>query len=105
MLNCAVPGTLSRTGENPPYGILGGAAGNVTMGAGLRPRSKELEPSPDPKVCAPVPHPTARRQPAVLTEGNMLNTSRFSRMSTGLGPIATGTLRGRRICWLKNRML
>src|SRR6516162_8428476 len=47
----------------------------------------------------------AKRQPADLTEGNMLNTSRFSRMSTELGQIATGTLRGRRICWLKNRML
>ena len=36
----------------------------------------------------------AKRQPADLTEGNMLNTSRFSRMSTELGRIATGTLRG-----------
>src|SRR5215469_1079518 len=37
----------------------------------------------------------ARRRPAGTTEGNMLNTSRFIRMSTGLGRIATGTLRGR----------
>jgi hypothetical protein len=58
MLNCAVPGTLSRTGENPPYGILGGAAGDLAMGAGLRPTSKGVEPPPDPTVRAPVPHPT-----------------------------------------------
>ena len=47
----------------------------------------------------------AKRQPADLTEGNMLNTSRFSRMSTERGRIATGTLRGWRICRLRNRML
>ena len=47
----------------------------------------------------------AKRQPADLTEGNMLNTSRFSRMSTELGRIATGTLRGWRIGRLRNRML
>src|SRR6516225_1998330 len=47
----------------------------------------------------------ARRQSADSTEGNMPNTSRFIRMSTGLGRIATGTLRGRRICRLRNRML
>ena len=38
----------------------------------------------------------AKRRPADSTEGNMLNTSRFSRMSTELGRIATGTLRERR---------
>jgi len=47
----------------------------------------------------------AKRRPADSTEGNMLNTSRFSRMSTELGRIATGTLRGWRICRLRNRML
>src|SRR5262245_6565877 len=47
----------------------------------------------------------ARRQSAGSTEGNMLNTSRFNRMSTGLGRLATGTLRGRRIRRLRNRML
>jgi hypothetical protein len=47
----------------------------------------------------------ARRQSAGSAEGNMPNTSRFIRMSTGLGRIATGTLRGRRICRLRNRML
>src|SRR6516165_4332770 len=47
----------------------------------------------------------ARRRPAGTTEGNMLNTSRFTRMSTGLGRVVTGTLRGWRICRLKNRML
>jgi len=31
--NYAVPGAWSRTGENPPYGIFGGAAGNVATGA------------------------------------------------------------------------
>src|SRR6516225_9938058 len=38
----------------------------------------------------------AKRRPADSTEGNMLNTSRFSHMSTELGRIATGTLRERR---------
>jgi hypothetical protein len=47
----------------------------------------------------------ARRQSADSTEGNLPNTSRFLRMSTGLGRIATGTLWGRRICQLRNRML
>src|SRR6516225_5470562 len=47
----------------------------------------------------------ARRQSADSTEGNMPNTLRFIRMSTGLGRIATGTLWGRRICRLRNRML
>ena len=92
LLNCAVPGTSSRTGETPPYGISGGAAGDVTMGAGLRASPKGMELPPDPTVCAPVPHPTARRQSADSTEGNMPNTSRFIRMSTGLGRTATGTL-------------
>jgi hypothetical protein len=31
-LNCEVPEAWSRTGENPTYGILGGAAGNVAHG-------------------------------------------------------------------------
>jgi hypothetical protein len=77
----------------------------VTMGVGLRPSPKGMEPPPDPTVRAPVPHPTARRQSADLTEGNMLNPSRFIRMSTGLGRIAAGTLWGWRICRLRNRML
>ena len=47
----------------------------------------------------------ARRQSADSTEGNMPNPSRFIRMSTGLGRSATGTLRGWRICRLRNRML
>jgi hypothetical protein len=47
----------------------------------------------------------ARRRPAGSTEGNMPNTSRFTRMSTGLGWIATGTLRVWRIRRLKNGML
>jgi hypothetical protein len=51
------------------------------------------------------PSREAEHQPAGLTEENMLNTSRFSRMSTELGRTATGTLRGWRICRLKNRML
>jgi len=68
LLNCAVPGTSSRTGENPPYGILGGAAGDVAMGAGLRPSPKGVEPPPDPTVRAPVPHPT-RSEANCLTSG------------------------------------
>jgi len=47
----------------------------------------------------------ARRQSADPTEGNRLNPSRFLRLSTGLGRLATGTLRGWRICRLRNRML
>jgi hypothetical protein len=47
----------------------------------------------------------AKRQSVGSIEGNMLNTSRFLRMSTELGRIATGTLRGWRIYRLRNRML
>src|SRR5262249_32606895 len=82
-----------------------GAAGDVAMGAGLRPSPKGMEPPPDPTARARVPHPTARRRSAGLTEGNMPTPSRFTRLSTGLGRRATGTLRGRRICRLRNRML
>ena len=46
--NCTVPGAGSRTGENPPYGILGRAAENVATGAGLRPTAKAVDPPPDP---------------------------------------------------------
>ena len=61
LLNCAVPGTLSRIGENPPYGISGGAAGDVAMGVGLRPTPKGVEPPPDPTVRAPDLDPTDER--------------------------------------------
>jgi hypothetical protein len=47
----------------------------------------------------------AKRRPADSVEGNMLNTSWFSRMSTELGRIAAGTIRGWPICRLRNRML
>ena len=47
----------------------------------------------------------AKRQSTGSTEGNTLNTSRFSRMSTELGRIATGTLQGWRLCRRRNRML
>ena len=77
----------------------------MAMGAGLRPSPKGMEPPPDPTVRAPVPHPTARRQSADPTEGNRLNPSRFLRLSTGLGRLATGTLRGWRTGRLRNRML
>ena len=59
MLNWQVPGAWSRTGENPTYGVPGRAAGNVAMGAGLRPGAKALEEPPDPNVRALALYPTA----------------------------------------------
>jgi hypothetical protein len=47
----------------------------------------------------------AKRRPTDSVEGNMLNTSRFTRMYTELDRIATGTACGWRICRLRNRML
>jgi len=43
---------------NPHAGFDEAGAGNVTMGAGLRPRTKVLDEPPDPKVSAPVLDPT-----------------------------------------------
>ena len=43
---------------NPHAGFDEAGAGNVTMGAGLRPRTKVLDEPPDPKVRAPVLDPT-----------------------------------------------
>ena len=43
---------------NPHAGFDAARAGNVTMGAGLRPRTKVLDQLPDPKVRAPLLDPT-----------------------------------------------
>jgi hypothetical protein len=43
---------------NPHAGFDEAGAGNVAMGAGLRPRTKVLDAPPDPKVRAPVLDPT-----------------------------------------------
>jgi hypothetical protein len=43
---------------NPHAGFDEAGAGNVTMGAGLRPRTKVLDEPPDLKVRAPVLDPT-----------------------------------------------
>ena len=43
---------------NPHAGLDEAGAGNVAMGAGLRPTTKGVEKPPDPKVRAPVLDPT-----------------------------------------------
>jgi hypothetical protein len=43
---------------NPYAGLDEAGAGNVTMGAGLRPTTKGVEKPPDPKVRAPALDPT-----------------------------------------------
>ncbi len=43
---------------NPHAGLDAAGAGNVAMGAGLRPTTKGVEKPPDPNVCAPVLDPT-----------------------------------------------
>ena len=48
-----------KPGTGKPYaGFDVAGAGNVTMGAGLRPRAKALDKPPDPTVGAPVLDPT-----------------------------------------------
>jgi hypothetical protein len=42
---------------NPHAGLDEAEAGNVAMGAGLRPTTKVVEKPPDPKVHAPAPDP------------------------------------------------
>jgi hypothetical protein len=80
-LNRAVPGAGSRTGENPPYGIFGRAAGNVTTGAGLRPTAKGVDWPPDPTVDAPVFYPTGRDRRAAPLGGTRRSTSRLRSLS------------------------
>jgi hypothetical protein len=53
-----------RSAGNPPATFDEAGAGNVTMGAGLRPGLKGKETPPDPKVYAPALDPTAK-------EGNL----------------------------------
>ena len=43
---------------NPHAGLDEAGAGNVAMGAGLRPTTKDVEKPPDPKVRAPALDPT-----------------------------------------------
>ena len=50
---------LSATGRgNPHAGLDAAGAGNVAMGAGLRPTTKGVEKPPDPEVRAPALDPT-----------------------------------------------
>lgn len=47
-----------RSAGNPHAAFDEAGAGNVTMGAGLRPIAKAMDGPPDPKVRAPVLDPT-----------------------------------------------
>ena len=49
---------------NPYAGLDEAGAGNVAMGAGLRPTTKGVDEPPDPKARAPVLDPTGRRTEA-----------------------------------------
>ena len=48
---------------NPYAGLDEAGAGNVAMGAGLRPTTKGVDEPPNPKACAPVLDPTRGGQP------------------------------------------
>jgi len=48
---------------NPYAGLDEAGAGNVAMGAGLRPTTKGVEKPPDPKVRAPALDPTVGASP------------------------------------------
>src|SRR6516165_6051745 len=50
-----------RSAGNPPAPFDEAGTGDVTMGAGLRPKAKGLDKPPDPTVRAPVLDPTAWR--------------------------------------------
>src|SRR5262249_44695160 len=50
-----------RSAGKPPAPFDEAGAGDVTMGAGLRPKAKGLDEPPDPTVRAPVLDPTERR--------------------------------------------
>ena len=56
---------MKRTGKpgagDPHAGFEVAGAGDVTMGAGLRPRAKVMDEPPDPTVRAPVLDPTDER--------------------------------------------
>ena len=101
-----------RRGARPPGSERtsgrGGTAGRRQRSAAGRAaggRSALRVPSKRGNSPRRTPWREARRQSADPTEGNRLNPSRFIRRSTGLGRIATGTLRGWRNCRLRNRML
>src|SRR6516165_7311637 len=97
-------GALVRRGAKRTSGR-GGTAKRSAAGRAAGSRSALIVPSKQGNSPRRTLWREARRRPAGTTEGNMLNTSRFTRMSTGLGRVVTGTLRGWRICRLKNRML
>jgi len=100
-------GALVRRGAKRTSGRGGTAKRRQRSAAGWTAGSHSAWIVPSKRGNSPrrTPWREARRQPAGSTEGNRPNTSRFIRMSTGLGRIATGTLRGWRICRLRNRML
>jgi hypothetical protein len=55
--------SAGQPGEgNPHAGMDEAGAGNVAMGAGLRPKAKALEEPPDPNVRAPALDPTDGRE-------------------------------------------
>src|SRR6516165_10962007 len=61
---------LKGLGLKPHWGKLTvrnfrGGAGDVTMGAGLRPASKGVDKPPDPKVGAPALYPATKTGPAI----------------------------------------
>jgi len=60
---------------NPHAGLDEAGAGNVAMGAGLRPKAKALEEPPDPNVRAPALDPTE--------QGNLLTGRRAERSRIG----------------------
>src|SRR3954454_20415864 len=76
---------MKRTGKpgagEPHAGFDVAGAGDVTMGAGLRPRAKAMDEPPDPTVRAPVLDPTGR--------GRLEKGSRKSSTSLAAYPVVS----------------
>src|SRR6516164_4863010 len=85
-------GALVRRGANLTSGRGGTAKRRRRSAAGRAAGSHSALRVPMKRGNSPrkTPWREARRQPADPTEGNRPNTSRFVRLSTGLGRIATG---------------
>src|SRR5262249_29908658 len=100
-------GALVRRGANLTSGRGGTAQRRRRSAAGRAAGRRSAGRVPRKRGNSPgrTPWREARRRPADPTEGNRPNPSRFVRLSTGLGRIAAGTLRGWRIGRLRNRML
>jgi hypothetical protein len=77
--------TGKRSAGNPHAAFDKAGAGNVTMGAGLRPMAKAMDEPPDPNVRAPVLDPTCERDNAAESYcgATLLDCSEFLKGEAG----------------------